>query len=422
MKKKLLLLTVITLLLVSIGTIAATGQEEVSTGPAEVVFWNGFTGPDRPAVEYLVDQFNDENADVDIAMEIMPWDSLFQKLMPALVAGNGPDLMGFDVSRVSEFADANRLEPLDTYLDASTVLEKADLVPGMIQGASYGGKLYGVPMSFASLVMYYNKEHFREVGLDPENPPVNFTELMQAWEKLLVRDSSGNVVRYPQSLGVKATVPMMPVFFWAAGAEIITADGKSGLDSSEALAAAELIQKAYVDMSVSPLGLTGQESDNVFAAGKASMEWNGPWAINGFTNAGIDLGIALLPAGPAGRVTWAGGTTMVMNKDSKVKDAAWALMEYWNSYDSQQYWAKTVAFPPTRVDMTADTELEKNENLAYFIESAGFAKIYMAGQTKAGQIEEEVMIPLYETITRGLKDAKTALADAHAALNAILQD
>ncbi len=422
MKKKLLLLTVITLLLVSVGIITASGQEEASAGSAEVVFWNGYTGPDRPVVEFLVDQFNAENADTDIAMEIMPWDSLFQKLMPALVAGNGPDLMGFSLSRVPEFADANRLEPLDAYLDASTLLDKADLVPGMIQGASYGGKLYGVPMAFASMVMYYNKEHFREAGLDPENPPANYTELLQAWGKLLVKDSNGNVVRYPQSIGVKATVPMMPVFFWAAGAEIVTADGKSGLDSPEALAAAELIQRAFVDMSVSPLGLTGQESDNVFAAGKASMEWNGPWAINGFTNAGIDLGIALLPAGPAGRVTWGGDTAMVMNKDSKVKDAAWSFMEYWNSYDNQQYWAKTTAFPPTRVDMTADAELLKNENLTYFIESAEFAKTYMAGQTKAGQIEEEVMIPLYETITRGLKDAKTALADAHVALNAILQD
>lgn len=420
MFKKLVLISMV-LFMATMFFIAAAGEKE-SSGPSEVVFWNGYTGPDRPAVEFLVEQYNSENEDANIAMEIMPWDSLFQKLMPALIAGNGPDIMGFSISRVSEFADANRLEPLDSYLDASKVLNKDDLVPGMIQGASYNGKLYGVPMAFASMVMYYNKDHFREAGLDPETPPANYQELLETWEALLVTDADNTTVRYPQSIAVKATVPMMPVFFWAAGAEIITEEGESGLNSPEALAAAELIQKAFVDMSVSPLGLTGQEADNVFAAGKASMEWNGPWAINGFLNAGIDLGIAMLPAGPAGRVTWGGDTAMVMNKDSKAKDAAWSFMEFWNSYDSQQYWAKTVAFPPTRVDMGDDAELAKNDKLSYFIDSAAFAKIYMAGQTKAGQIEDEVMVPLYENLTRGLKDAASALAEAHTTLNEILNN
>ncbi|NQT58355.1 MAG: ABC transporter substrate-binding protein [Bacteroidetes bacterium] len=422
MKTNVLLIAVTILVIASAGLAFGSGQEEAEAKSVEITFWNGYTGPDRPAVEFLVDQFNAVDTMRTVSMEIMPWDSLFQKLMPALVAGNGPDVMGFSISRVSEFAEANRLEPLDSYLASSTTLAKADLVPGMVQGASFNGQLYGLPMAFASMVMYYNKEHFREAGLDPETPPSTYEELQDAWKKLLVKDGAGSIVRYPQSFGVKATVPMLPVFFWAFGAEIITEAGVSGLDSAESLAAAEYIQNAFVNLSVSPLGLTGQESDNVFAAGKSSIEWNGPWAINGFKGAGVDLGIALVPAGPAGRFTWGGDTAMVMNKDSENKDTAWALMEYWNSYDSQQYWAKTVAFPPTRVDMTNDPELSKNENLSYFIESAEFAKIYMAEQTKAGQIEEEVMIPLYENITRGLKDAKTALAEAHAALNKILQD
>jgi multiple sugar transport system substrate-binding protein len=414
---------VMVLIMVTVSVLVfGSGKTEEGAGVRNVAFWNGYTGPDRPAVEFLVEQFNEANPGINVTMEIMPWDSLFQKLMPALVAGNGPDLIGFPVERVAEFASANRLEPLDQYLLSSEVLDKKDLVPGMIDGATYNGQLYGVPMAFASMVMYYNKEHFRDAGLDPENPPANFKELEAAWKKLLVKNSAGVIERYPHSFGVKATVPMLPVFFWANGAEIIKVDGTSGLDTPQALHAMKYIEKAFIEMEISPLGLTGQESDNVFAAGKASIEWNGPWAINGFRGAGVDLGIALLPAGPEGRKTWGGGTALVMNKDSESKDAAWAFMEHWNSYDSQQYWSGNVAFPSTRVDMTADPVLSENKDLGYFIESAEFAKIYMAGQTKAGQIEEEVMIPLYENVTRGLKDAETALKHAHKTLNNILSE
>jgi multiple sugar transport system substrate-binding protein len=76
----------------------AQDESGVSTeGKKTIVFWNGYTGPDRPAVEELVAEFNRMYPDVEVKMEIMPWDSLWQKLMPALISGKGPDVMGFPV-------------------------------------------------------------------------------------------------------------------------------------------------------------------------------------------------------------------------------------------------------------------------------------------------------------------------------------
>lgn len=412
---------VLVLLLMTVTTgLWAQGQKD-QDAVTEVVFWNGYTGPDRPAVEQIVAMFNERHDDVVITMEIMPWDSLYQKLMPALVAGNGPDIIGYSIARVPEYAEAGRLQSLDTYLDASEELSRDNLVEGLVNGATYDGTVYGVPMGFASMVMYYNREHFRQAGLDPDAPPTTYAELQDAWKKLLQKNSGTDVAVYPQAFGVKATVPMAPVILWAFGADIVTADGKSGLGTPEALKAMEFLQEAYVEQTISPVGLTGQEADNLFAAGKASIEWNGPWAINGFRGAGIDLGIAKLPAGPNGPMTWCGDTVMVMNADSKEKDAAWEFMEFWNSKEMQTYWASTVAFPPTRTDIDAtEGTLAENEDLRYFIESAEFARTYLAGQVKASQIEEEVLTPLFEEVTRALKTPQDALSDAHARLTEIL--
>jgi multiple sugar transport system substrate-binding protein len=389
--------------------------------PAQVVFWNGYTGPDRVAVEKLVGDFNAKSADVKIKMEIMPWDSLFQKLLPAMIAGTGPDIIGYSVGRVPEFANAGRLEPLDGYFSGSA-LKRDVLAPGLIQGATFKGKLYGVPMAFACEVMYFNKAHFAEVGLDPANPPKTFDELKAAWAKLAKVDAAGNVIRYPQAIGVKATVPMIPLFFWGMGAEVVTSAGKSGLSSPKALAALGFLQDAFVKGKVSPAGLTGQEADNLFAAGKASIEFNGPWAINGFRGAGIDLGIAELPVGPAGKATWSGDTVLSINKDSKAKKAAWKFLEYWNSPESQSYWASTVAFPPSRLDMGSDPVLAKNKDLVYFLKSVPYAKSWLPGQTKAGRIEDDVLTPMYESVFRGLSDAPTALKKADSQLSALLAE
>ncbi len=421
MKRIRIGMMILMILLSTMACVWAQGQKEESS-VTEVVFWNGYTGPDRPAVEQIVATFNESHDDIQIKMEIMPWDSLYQKLMSALVAGNGPDIIGYSISRVPEYADAGRLQKLDDYLASSSEISKDNLVAGLLDGASFEGSIYGVPMGFASMVMYYNKDHFRQAGLDPENPPADYAELEEVWKALLQKNASGVEV-YPQAFGVKATVPMLPVILWAYGADIVTADGMSGLNTPEALAAMEFVQKAFANDTVSPLGLTGQEADNLFAAGKASIEWNGPWAINGFRGAGIDLGIAKLPAGPIGPMTWCGDTVIVMNADSKAKDEAWKFMEYWNSTEMQTYWASTVAFPPTRTDLDATTgELATNEDLKFFIESAAFAKTYLSGQIKASQIEEEVLTPLFEEVTRSLKTPRQALTDAHARLAEILAD
>lgn len=278
-------------------------------------------------------------------------------------------------------------------------------------------------MACAAMVMYYNKDMFREAGLDAENPPATMEELYAAWDKLIQKDGNGNVTQYAQAIGVKSTVAMMPVFMWAYGADYIK-DGKSVLDSDEATAAMTMIADAYAK-GVSPVGLTGQEADDLFAAGKAAIEFNGQWAAPGFRAAGIDLGIAEVPAGMDGRdrKTWGGDSIMCMSADSKVKEAAWDFMEYWNGKEAQKTWALNVGFIPSRLDMADDEEiLTGNPDLAVFMKASTYAQMFMADQPMSGRIDEEVLVPLYESVSRGTAAPADALKKASKALDAILAE
>lgn len=150
--------------------------------PVEVVFWNGYTGSDQPTLEAIVETYNNSQDKVRIKMEIMPWDTLYQKLMPAFIAGNAPDLIGFSVTRYMEYAMAGKLEPLDAFIASSETITMDNLVQGLFKAGNYDGKQYTLPMACAAMVMYYNKDMFREAGLDAENPPATMEELYAAWE------------------------------------------------------------------------------------------------------------------------------------------------------------------------------------------------------------------------------------------------
>lgn len=417
---KKLAIFLILILLIS-GVYAAGTQESAKGGKQTVVFWNGYTGPDRPVLEELVQQYNASQSNIEIKMEIMPWDTLFQKLMPAMIAGNAPDLIAMSVGRYAEYAEAGKLASLDDLIKNSKTLDVTKLVPGMMSAGNFKGQQYAMPMAFAALVMYYNKTMFTQAGLDPSNPPKTLDELQKAWAKLVKKDASGNVTQYAQAIGVKATVPMVPVFMWMYGADYI-ANGKSVINSPEAVSAMKLLQDAF-SQGVSPEGLTGQEADNLFAAGKAGIEFNGPWAINGFRGAGIDLGIAEVPAGPKGHRTWGGDTILTITKDSKVKDAAWNFIEYWNSPETQRTWALKVGFPPTRTDMANDTALTSgNPDIVTFLKSAPYSELFMADNPKAGRIDAEVLVPLYESVTRGTQTPAAALKEADTKLSALLAE
>jgi ABC-type glycerol-3-phosphate transport system substrate-binding protein len=414
------LLMVLTALCIASACVFAKGSS-VAGGKAAPVFWNGFTGTDRPVVEALAEEFNKSRTDIEVKMEIMPWDSFWQKLMPALVAGNGPDFVAMDMGRIPEFAQANRLQGLDEYLAKSTAL-KRDIIPAaVLQNTTYRNVLYGIPMAFHTVVLYYNKGMFREAGLDPEKPPATMAELQNAWAKLVKKDANGQVIQYAQSIGIRSTIENVPVFMWLYGADYVV-NGRSALNSPQALEAMTVLADAF-KAGVSPVGLTGQQADDLMLAKKAAMEINGPWMIPGILGAGIDLGIAEIPSGPAGRATAGGATVFCINRDAKEKDASWAFIEYWNGVDSQKEWALGVGFPPNRTDMMTDADLlNKNPNIKYFLNGMPYSRMHLKDNTKSNRIDEEVLVPLYESVFRGLVTPQAGLAEAHNKLNALLAE
>lgn len=395
------------------------GASALATGAAaaELTFWNGFTGPDRPTIEALAQEFTAANPDSPVAMDIMPWDSLMQKLLSSLGSGAGPDVVAINFAFVPQFAKSGYIMELTPHLTAENDLDPANWSEGLQSVLQVDGKYFATPMNYATLMMYYNKDLFAAAGLDPENPPETWDEWIAA---IRATTKAGGDAQYGLTLPDHQTIPNWPILLWGNGADIVTADGKPGLADPKAIDALKVWSDLVVKEQISPVGLTGAEADKLFETGKAAMGVTGPWMTNGFTAAGLNYDVAPIPEGPAGPVTLGDTVVLMVNANTDDPEAAVKFLAHWNSTASQLRLANETGFPPSRTDLAGSPELS-NPWAAKFSSVVPVSRFNLAGQENFSQINDDVFTPLIQTITLGRASVEDAAAAANEQLGALLE-
>lgn len=374
---------------------ATTAPPANNDGPVELTLWTGFTGGDRAAYEGLIETFNETHDDIQVTMEVQPWDTIAQKLPSAWSTGQGPDLAtpNFDPNIIGKYLDTNSLLPLDSVGDTSL------LFPAAIDAFTADGKLYAVPANVATLQLYYNKALFEAAGIDA--PPTTVAEFK---EDVAALTGDGIV---GLSVAERETIQMWPILQWLDGGDLVDANGCSVLGSP---ASVDGLQ-SWVDLTEAgalPVGLTGAESDSLFSAGKAAMQLNGPWAAAGYKDAGIDLGVAPVPVGVNGPVTLGSTVPMAISAGTDHPAEAQEFLEWWTGKDAQRQFALASGFPPVRTDLADDPELAADEIVATFAGALPSARLYLVGVTGATQVDAEAYVPFIGEITRGADIASSA--------------
>lgn len=384
---------------------------EESSGPVELTMWTGFTGGDRGAYEALIEEFNATHDNIQVTMEVQPWDTIAQKLPSAWATGQGPDLAtpNFDSNIVAQYLETDSLLALDAVGDGETQINADKLAPAAIDAFTVDGTLYAVPANIATLQLYYNKALFEAASL--QEPPATVEEFREYAAQL-----TGDGV-YGLSVAERETIQMWPILQWLDGADIVDEDGCSVLDSAESIESLTTWSGLLQD-GVMPLGLTGAESDALFSAGQAAMQLNGPWAAAGYTDAGIDLGVAPVPVGVDGPVSLGSTVPLAISAATKHPAEAQEFLAWWTGQDAQRQFALASGFPPVRTDLAEDAELAANPVVAAFAAALPSARLWLPGVTGATQVDAEAYVPLIGEITRGA-DVATAAAAATEKINTI---
>ncbi|PZF86721.1 sugar ABC transporter substrate-binding protein [Jiangella anatolica] len=408
--------------LLAIGTAAAVtlaacggsdddGGSGEAAGPVALTLWTGFTGGDRAAYEELIATFNETHDDIQVTMEVQPWDTIAQTLPSAWGTGQGPDLAtpNFDPNVIGRYLETDSLLALDAVGDGEDQINVDQLAPAAVEAFTVDGELYAVPANVATLQLYYNKALFAAAGVDA--PPATVDDFRAVAQQL-----TGDGV-YGLSLAERETIQMWPILQWLDGGDIVGDDNCSVLDSPENIESlttwAQLVQDG-----VAPVGLTGAESDALFSAGQAAMQLNGPWAAPGYTDAGIDLGVAPVPTGVDGDVTLASTVPLAVSANTDHPEEAQEFLAWWTGVDAQKQFALASGFPPVRTDLADDPELAANDVVSAFAAALPSGRLYLQGVPNATEVDAEGYVPLIGEITRG-EDVAGAAAAATERIDAI---
>ncbi|MEM7331690.1 MAG: substrate-binding domain-containing protein [Chloroflexota bacterium] len=164
-----------------------------SSEPGEIVWWYAWGNLD-PAVEEMnaLDGFQEH-----IGNNTLTWKGNVEQeeFLTAFAAGEPPD--GGSNTDYPGFWARGVALPVDDLIAGSSMIDLADTTPGFGDSLRYDGQLIGVPAieSFLQWGLNYNSEHVSEVGLDPDNPPETWEDLLEWHRQLTLFDDAGNLNR-----------------------------------------------------------------------------------------------------------------------------------------------------------------------------------------------------------------------------------
>jgi len=160
---------------------AGLAQVDVgSEGRTQVVFWHAMGGPLGIVMDDLVTRYNKSQSNYFIkSVNMGSYDTLAKKVLASLVAKEAPDISQNYETLTKKFIRHNKIVCLDDLIASETEDIKSDIIPVLLENNTFDGKLYSFPFNKSVPVLYYNKDIFARVGLDPEQPPRTLEEMVK---------------------------------------------------------------------------------------------------------------------------------------------------------------------------------------------------------------------------------------------------
>lgn len=273
----------------------------------------------------------------------------------AIYAGN------YDDTRVRALSALNSGEPAQLAvmfsIDAYDLIEQGHIVafddlvegdagkawlesfyPALMANGKIEGKTWGIPFQRSTIVAYYNKDKFREAGLDPDSPPTTWDELVSMGKKLTKEDTYGVMIpstAYPywmfQALAIQN------------GKEVMSNDGlTTSFDDPKVVETLEFWKSLSAEHGVMPEGTVEWGTlRQAFLEGQTAMMWHSTGNLTAVKkNASFDFGVAMLPGNERlGSPTGGGNFYMFEKTTPEERAAALKLIEFMTAPEQAAEWS-----------------------------------------------------------------------------------
>ncbi len=364
-----------------------------------------------PFFEQVARDFEAANPGIKINVEVVPWDTLLQRLTTDIAGGSAPDISIIGTRWLLDFAEQGIAEPVDAYL---TPEFKSTFIDTFMAPSVMDGQIMGLPVAASARAMMVNLDLYEQAGV---TPPTNWDEFYNA---------SKAIAALPDvfGFGLQGKEIETDAYFyyslWTHGGDILKADGSSGLDTAEALEAVQLY-KQMIDEGLtqpSPTNYTREDVFNLFKQGQVGTIFTFPMLIPQIKAEAPDMHYAVLPF-PEGsaKATYGVTDTMMLFADSDVKAEAWKFIEFAYQDQYREQFDLGEGFLPVTKNIAALDYFTSDPDVAGFAAGLPYAKF---APTIANWEEiADVTVRTLQQIYLGDVDPAAGLQDAAAQINKI---
>jgi multiple sugar transport system substrate-binding protein len=372
--------------------------------------------------EWAEQAFEAENPGIDVIIEQFPGVSLrdFEiKLRLRFSSRQAPDLFHVNENVAAELASLGLLAPAPP--EIVDLIESNSLNELVRTAPRFDSLYYGIVSDAVWTALYYNKDHFREAGLDPERPPQTWDELIEYADRLTQRRADGKPVRTGLSLrksGYKVgTAEKWLTFLYAAGGRAFDPTGSRTLINSEAgRAALDLYHTVLFDRRIDDVELEGDQQG--FGQGRVSMFIREAHVIRWLNDNYPDLDYGVAPIPRRDTSLSAGGTyQFAVSGDSPNPDAAWKFARFVMSDEGYSRYARVGGIVPATQSVAARPEYAEDPYMRVFLEqgarsTGGFARSNLVLDILGAYIERFCYgrIGAEELLERAERDINAVLA------------
>lgn len=335
-----------------------------------IKFWA--MGTEAEYVTSLVPEFERENPGVKVDVQQIPWNAAQEKLVTAFASDNTPDICQLGNTWIPQFSSLKAIISLNDFIAKSKIIYKENYFPGIWDTNVIDSSVYGVPWYIDTRIMFYRTDVFEKAGY--KEPPRTWDELYDLCKKIkALHPGQDKYAIYLPTNEWNAFI----IFALENQAKLLKDNNSRGNFNSKEFKEAFTFLTSFHKQKLAPLGIS--QVTNVYQAFVEeyfSIYISGPWNINEFkkwmTGNLVDKwSTAPMPSKSGERypgVSLAGGSSLVIFKDSEHKNEAWKFIEFLSQTSTQLEFYKLLYNLPAVKEAWKDTSLTNNKYIKAFYE------------------------------------------------------
>lgn len=323
------------------GTATAEGIPAKGTDDGtEITLWT--RSPLERQAKNVVEAYNKSHKN-QVKLEIIPNDDMEGKVGGASQTDSLPDILAGDVARIPYWASEGIFTDITKQIDGLD--NKADLQQGHIEAGTVDGAEYTLPFITDVSVMVWNKNLYKEAGLDPEQGPKSIDQFVEQAKKVAALNKDGVAGSYLAGQSGGALVFDLFPSVWADGESVMNKDGSEATLDNDSMKG---VLDAYKELANTTNGLGAGSKEETGATWTAPFA-NGKIGVMPYPNTsttalfdaekdgGFEVGVAPIPGTKEGKTsTFLGGDAMGISKDSKHVAQAWNFLYWLMQSDAQK--------------------------------------------------------------------------------------